>query len=163
MELTAAIEGLKALKEPCEVEVITDSEYVKNGITTWVHNWKLRDWMTKEKKAVVNRVKRRVPIRMLRLLRSTMDMQILSGSGCPITGATLVEITSAGAVPSFAFDRLAVDLDEHCELAAILKRVADRGAVGREAVRCDLEPAPSCGLAHAFHNSTGLKNSGTQI
>jgi len=55
MELTAAIEGLKALKEPCEVEVITDSEYVKNGITTWVHNWKLRDWMTKEKKAVVNR------------------------------------------------------------------------------------------------------------
>jgi ribonuclease HI len=55
MELTAAIEGLKSLKEPCEVEVITDSEYVKNGITTWVHNWKLRDWMTKEKKPVVNR------------------------------------------------------------------------------------------------------------
>ncbi len=55
MELTAAIEGLKALKEPCEVEVITDSEYVKNGITTWVHNWKLRDWMTKDKKPVVNR------------------------------------------------------------------------------------------------------------
>jgi ribonuclease HI len=55
MELTAAIEGLKALKEPCEVEVITDSEYLKNGITTWVHNWKLRNWMTKEKKPVVNR------------------------------------------------------------------------------------------------------------
>ena len=55
MELTAAIEGLKSLKEPCEVEVITDSEYVKNGITTWVHNWKLRDWMTKDKKPVVNR------------------------------------------------------------------------------------------------------------
>jgi len=55
MELTAAIEGLKALKEPCEVEVVTDSEYVKNGITSWVRNWKLRDWMTKEKKPVVNR------------------------------------------------------------------------------------------------------------
>ena len=55
MELTAAIEGLKALKEPCEVEVTTDSEYLKNGITTWVHNWKLRNWMTKEKKPVVNR------------------------------------------------------------------------------------------------------------
>jgi ribonuclease HI len=55
MELTAAIEGLKSLREPCEVEVITDSEYVKNGITTWVHNWKLRGWMTKERKPVVNR------------------------------------------------------------------------------------------------------------
>jgi ribonuclease HI len=55
MELTAAIEGLKALKEPCEVQVITDSEYLKNGITIWVHNWKRRDWMTKEKKPVVNR------------------------------------------------------------------------------------------------------------
>jgi ribonuclease HI len=46
MELTAAIEGLKALKEPCTVEVITDSEYLKNGITNWVPNWKRRDWMT---------------------------------------------------------------------------------------------------------------------
>ena len=55
MELTAAIEGLKALKEPCEVEVVTDSEYLKNGITKWVPNWKKRDWMTIEKKPVVNR------------------------------------------------------------------------------------------------------------
>ena len=54
MELTAAIEGLKALKEPCEVEVITDSEYVKNGITSWVPNWKRRNWMTSQKKPVVN-------------------------------------------------------------------------------------------------------------
>jgi len=54
MELTAAIEGLKALKEPCEVEVITDSEYVKNGITAWVPNWKRRNWMTSQKKPVVN-------------------------------------------------------------------------------------------------------------
>ena len=55
MELTAAIEGLKALKEPCEVEVVTDSEYLKNGITKWIANWKRRDWMTIEKKPVVNR------------------------------------------------------------------------------------------------------------
>ncbi|HTT63368.1 MAG TPA: ribonuclease HI [Bryobacteraceae bacterium] len=55
MELTAAIEGLKALKEPCEVEVITDSEYLKNGITKWVSNWKRRNWMTMEKKPVINR------------------------------------------------------------------------------------------------------------
>ena len=54
MELTAAIEGLKALKEPCEVEVITDSEYLKNGISKWLPNWKRRDWMTIEKKPVVN-------------------------------------------------------------------------------------------------------------
>jgi ribonuclease HI len=55
MELTAAIEGLKALKEPCEVEVITDSEYLKNGITTWIHNWKRRNWLTADKKPVVNK------------------------------------------------------------------------------------------------------------
>jgi ribonuclease HI len=55
MELTAAIEGLKALKEPCEVEVITDSEYLKNGISKWVANWKRRGWMTTENKPVVNR------------------------------------------------------------------------------------------------------------
>ncbi|HWB99469.1 MAG TPA: ribonuclease HI [Bryobacteraceae bacterium] len=54
MELKAAIEGLRALKEGCEVEVITDSEYLKNGITTWIHNWKRRNWMTAEKKPVIN-------------------------------------------------------------------------------------------------------------
>jgi len=55
MELTAAIEGLNALKEPCAVEVITDSEYLKNGITEWVPNWKRRNWMTSQKKPVINR------------------------------------------------------------------------------------------------------------
>lgn len=55
MELTAAIEGLRALKEPCEVEVVTDSEYLKNGITKWMANWKRRGWMTIEKKPVINR------------------------------------------------------------------------------------------------------------
>jgi ribonuclease HI len=54
MELTAAIEGLKALKEPCEVVVVTDSEYLKNGITTWIHNWKRRNWTTVQKKPVIN-------------------------------------------------------------------------------------------------------------
>lgn len=54
MELTAAIEGLRALKEGCEVEVVTDSEYLKNGITTWIHNWKRRGWKTAGKKPVVN-------------------------------------------------------------------------------------------------------------
>jgi ribonuclease HI len=54
MELTAAIEGLRALREICAVEVVTDSEYVKNGITLWIHAWKRRNWMTTEKKPVVN-------------------------------------------------------------------------------------------------------------
>ena len=54
MELTAAIEGLRALREICAVEVVTDSEYVKNGITLWIHAWKRRNWMTTEGKPVVN-------------------------------------------------------------------------------------------------------------
>jgi ribonuclease HI len=54
MELRAAIEGLRALTEACAVEVVTDSEYVKNGITTWIHGWKRKGWMTAAKKPVVN-------------------------------------------------------------------------------------------------------------
>jgi ribonuclease HI len=54
MELTAAIEGLRAVAEPCEIEVVTDSEYVKNGITKWIHGWKRNGWMTSSKKPVVN-------------------------------------------------------------------------------------------------------------
>ncbi len=55
MELSAAIAGLKALKERCKVEIVTDSEYVKNGITAWIHGWKRKGWMTAAKKPVVNR------------------------------------------------------------------------------------------------------------
>lgn len=54
MELRAAVEGLRALKEACEVEVITDSQYMKNGITEWIHNWKRNGWRTASKKPVVN-------------------------------------------------------------------------------------------------------------
>lgn len=54
MELTAAVRGLAALKEGCEVEVVTDSEYLKNGITSWILNWKRNGWKTKQKKPVVN-------------------------------------------------------------------------------------------------------------
>lgn len=54
MELTAAIEGLKRLKESCAVEIVTDSEYVKNGITTWIHGWKRKGWQNSEKKPVKN-------------------------------------------------------------------------------------------------------------
>jgi ribonuclease HI len=54
MELTAVIEALAALKQHCEVAIYTDSEYVKNGITTWIHNWKQRGWRTADKKPVKN-------------------------------------------------------------------------------------------------------------
>ena len=55
MELTAAIKGLEALRQPCEVSLTTDSQYVKNGITKWVTGWKRNGWMTKERKPVLNR------------------------------------------------------------------------------------------------------------
>ena len=54
MELQAAIEALSALKEPCEVEFYTDSEYVKNGVSDWLLNWKRNGWRTKSKKPVKN-------------------------------------------------------------------------------------------------------------
>jgi ribonuclease HI len=54
MELRAVIEGLKALKRPCEVEITTDSSYVKNGIEKWVANWKKNGWKTSNKKPVKN-------------------------------------------------------------------------------------------------------------
>ncbi len=54
MELTAVIEALAALKRQCHVTVYTDSEYVKNGITTWIHGWKSRGWKTADKKPVKN-------------------------------------------------------------------------------------------------------------
>ena len=54
MELMAAIRGLEALHEPCEVTLVTDSEYVKKGITEWMANWKKRGWKTAAKKPVAN-------------------------------------------------------------------------------------------------------------
>lgn len=54
MELAAAIEGLRALKEPCEVDLTTDSEYLKNGITRWIERWKRNGWKTAERRPVLN-------------------------------------------------------------------------------------------------------------
>ena len=55
MELTAAVEALKMLKEPCEVILTTDSNYVKNGISDWIFNWKKNGWKTASKKPVKNK------------------------------------------------------------------------------------------------------------
>ena len=54
MELRAAIEALNALKRPCPVELYTDSVYVRDGITKWLHNWKKNGWRTSNKKPVKN-------------------------------------------------------------------------------------------------------------
>lgn len=54
MELIAVIRGLQVLKRPCTVDVTTDSVYVKNGITQWIHNWKRNGWRTAARKPVKN-------------------------------------------------------------------------------------------------------------
>lgn len=54
MELTAAIEALGSLKRPCRVELHTDSEYLRNGITKWIHGWKRNGWRTADRKPVKN-------------------------------------------------------------------------------------------------------------
>jgi ribonuclease HI len=55
MELTAVIRALEALKRSSTVRIYTDSEYVRRGITEWVHAWKARDWRTADRKPVKNR------------------------------------------------------------------------------------------------------------
>ncbi len=54
MELMAAIEALAALREPCRVVLTTDSQYVRQGITQWLVNWKAKNWRTAGKKPVKN-------------------------------------------------------------------------------------------------------------
>lgn len=54
MELTAVIEALALLKQPSRVMVYTDSGYVKDGITSWIHGWKARGWTTADRKPVKN-------------------------------------------------------------------------------------------------------------
>lgn len=54
MELLAAIVGLESLKSPCQVELTTDSQYVRLGITQWLHGWKRNNWLTSQKKPVKN-------------------------------------------------------------------------------------------------------------
>ena len=56
MELTAALEGLKLLKYPCEVELYSDSAYLVNGFTQgWIYNWQMNNWQTADKKPVKNK------------------------------------------------------------------------------------------------------------
>ena len=54
MELTAAIKALETLSRPCAVDLYTDSQYVRQGVTEWIHGWKARGWKTADKKPVKN-------------------------------------------------------------------------------------------------------------
>ena len=54
MELTAVIKALQSLKRSCQVSITTDSNYVKDGITDWIHQWKKKGWKTANKKPVKN-------------------------------------------------------------------------------------------------------------
>ena len=54
MEMRAAIEALRSLEQPSEVKIFTDSEYLRNGISSWIKGWKARGWLTAEKKPVRN-------------------------------------------------------------------------------------------------------------
>ncbi len=54
MELKAVIRALESLKRPCDVDLYTDSQYVKNGIQTWIHGWKRNGWRTADRKPVKN-------------------------------------------------------------------------------------------------------------
>ena len=54
MELTAAIMALEGLSRPCTVDLFTDSQYVRDGIAKWLHNWQARGWRTADKKPVKN-------------------------------------------------------------------------------------------------------------
>ncbi|RMA81052.1 ribonuclease HI [Umboniibacter marinipuniceus] len=55
MELTAAIEGLNALSEACDVQLYTDSQYVRKGVLEWLEGWKKRGWKTASKQPVKNK------------------------------------------------------------------------------------------------------------
>ena len=54
MELTAVLSGLKTLNRPCDVVICTDSKYVKNGMESWIHNWKKNGWKTAGRQPVKN-------------------------------------------------------------------------------------------------------------
>ncbi len=54
MELTAAIEALRTLKQPCQIDFFTDSEYLQKGITAWITTWKRKGWKTAARKPVKN-------------------------------------------------------------------------------------------------------------
>jgi ribonuclease HI len=80
MEMMAAISALEALKRPVTIDLYTDSTYVRDGITKWIHGWKKRDWRTADKKPVKN-------VDLWQRLETAMSATGSSGTG---SRATLV-------------------------------------------------------------------------
>ena len=74
MELLAAINALEALKRPCRVDLYTDSEYMKNGITKWVQNWMRRGWLTAQKQPVKN-------VDLWKRLQAAVERHSIPGAG----------------------------------------------------------------------------------
>ncbi len=81
MELTAAIRALEALQRRCRVSVYTDSKYVRDGITTWLADWKRRDWRTADRKPVKNQD-------LWQRSTSSRPGTTSNGTGCADTTAT---------------------------------------------------------------------------
>lgn len=77
MEMTAVIKALAALKRPCRVRITTDSNYVVKGMTEWVSAWLRRDWLTADKKPVLNRDLWEELLRVSR--RHTVDWRWIKG------------------------------------------------------------------------------------
>ena len=81
MELMAAISALEALKKPCVVDLTTDSQYVRQGITGWIHGWKKNGWRTADKKPVKN-------VELWQRLDAALKPQKSAGTGSRATPAT---------------------------------------------------------------------------
>ena len=93
MELTAVIQALTVLKRRCNVIIYTDSEYVRKGITEWIHGWKRNGWKTADRKPVKNAdlwIKLDELARQLRLddaLKARLERQARDAAGQPVTVA----------------------------------------------------------------------------
>ena len=81
MELMAAISALEALKKPCTVDLYTDSQYVRQGITGWIHGWKKNGWRTADKKPVKN-------VDLWQRLDAALKPHRCAGTGSRATPAT---------------------------------------------------------------------------
>ena len=81
MELQAAISALQALKEPCQVELYTDSMYMQQGITAWLPNWMARGWRKRDSKPVLN-------ADLWQSLQVLIQQQTYTGTGCQATVET---------------------------------------------------------------------------
>lgn len=100
MELRAAIEALEALTKPCKVILHTDSKYVKDGITLWIHGWKQKGWKTAAKKPVKNQdLWQRLDIA---IERHTIDWQWVKGHDGNPDNERADELARLGAISVMA-------------------------------------------------------------